>query len=99
MRGKRVAVAAAMVSFGLALYGALPARAASPGSTAYAQSGTAGVTGLSAEQAPRVRRVRPRIEIRPARKLVRDCVSWLEQEARPSGTVIVPKMRCWWRAG
>jgi hypothetical protein len=26
----------------------------------------------------------------------RECTSWLEQEARPSGTVIVPRMRCWW---
>jgi hypothetical protein len=66
-------------------------------SDAHAQAGVSGATDLSAQQA-RVR-VRPRIEIHPARRLVRDCVSWLEQEARPSGTVIVPKMRCWWRAG
>jgi hypothetical protein len=46
-----------------------------------------------------VQHARPRIEIRPARKLVRECTSWLEQEARPSGTVIVPRMRCWWRPG
>jgi hypothetical protein len=26
----------------------------------------------------------------------RACTSWLEPEARPSGTVIVPRMRCWW---
>jgi hypothetical protein len=98
MRGKRIVVAAAVAAFGLALYGALPARSASA-ANAYAQSGAAGATDLSAQRAPRVRRVRPQIEIRRARKLVRECVSWLEQEARPSGTVIVPKMRCWWRAG
>jgi hypothetical protein len=27
---------------------------------------------------------------------VRDCTSWLAQENRPSGPVIVPRMRCWW---
>jgi hypothetical protein len=80
---------------GFALYGALPGQAA-PADAAYAQAGT---TDPSARQAPRVRRARTRIEIRPARKLVRECVSWLEPEARPSGTVIVPRMRCWWRAG
>lgn len=30
---------------------------------------------------------------------VRTCDSWLEQEFRPSGTVIVPRMRCRWVAG
>jgi len=30
---------------------------------------------------------------------VRQCTSWLAQEARPSGTVIVPRMRCWWVPG
>jgi hypothetical protein len=29
----------------------------------------------------------------------RDCTSWLEPEWRPSGTVIVPRMRCWWVRG
>jgi hypothetical protein len=32
----------------------------------------------------------------PGPGAVRDCTSWLEQEARPSGTVIVPRMRCEW---
>jgi hypothetical protein len=30
---------------------------------------------------------------------VRDCASWLATENRPSGTVIVPRMRCWWQPG
>ena len=30
---------------------------------------------------------------------VRTCESWLEQEFRPSGTVIVPRMRCRWVVG
>ena len=27
---------------------------------------------------------------------VRQCTSWLAKENRPSGQVIVPRMRCWW---
>ena len=30
---------------------------------------------------------------------VRECNAWYEQEFRPSGTVIVPRMRCRWVAG
>jgi hypothetical protein len=30
---------------------------------------------------------------------VRQCRSWLEPENRPSGPVIVPRMRCWWEPG
>lgn len=30
---------------------------------------------------------------------VRTCQAWYEQEFRPSGTVIVPRMRCRWVAG
>ncbi|MFL6835428.1 MAG: hypothetical protein ACJ8F0_22855 [Xanthobacteraceae bacterium] len=30
---------------------------------------------------------------------VRECGSWLAVENRPSGTVIVPRMRCWWQPG
>jgi hypothetical protein len=26
----------------------------------------------------------------------RECRAWLAQEFRPSGTVIVPRMNCWW---
>ena len=48
-----------------------------------------------------------RIIIRPRRYLypypgpsaVRHCTSWLQPEYRPSGTVIVPQMRCWWVEG
>ena len=30
---------------------------------------------------------------------VRQCTSWLAAENRPSGQVIVPRMRCWWEQG
>jgi hypothetical protein len=32
----------------------------------------------------------------PGPGAVRQCTSWLATEHRPSGTVIVPHMRCWW---
>jgi hypothetical protein len=52
------------------------------------------------------RRARPRTRIRiyapyayPGPNAVRHCTAWLEPEWRLSGTVIVPRMRCWWVPG
>ena len=44
---------------------------------------------------------RPRLTIYPRRvypgpNAKRQCRSWLAQEYRVSGPVIVPQMRCWW---
>ena len=44
---------------------------------------------------------RPRVTIYPSRvypgpNAKRQCRSWLAQEYRVSGPVIVPQMRCWW---
>ena len=35
----------------------------------------------------------------PGRNAVRDCTATYVQEYRPSGTVIVPRMSCYWRPG
>lgn len=35
----------------------------------------------------------------PGPSAKRACVARLVQEARPSGTVVVPRMRCWWVGG
>jgi hypothetical protein len=35
----------------------------------------------------------------PGRNAVRDCTATYVQEFRPSGTVIVPRMNCYWRRG
>ena len=35
----------------------------------------------------------------PGPNAVRQCVDWYATEHRPSGTVIVPRMRCWWAPG
>ncbi len=58
------------------------------------------------------RRARPRVRIyrnedergvypryNPGPNAVRDCTAHLVQEFRPSGTVIVPRMNCFWRPG
>jgi hypothetical protein len=35
----------------------------------------------------------------PGRNAVRDCTAFYQPEYRPSGTVIVPHMSCYWRRG
>jgi hypothetical protein len=35
----------------------------------------------------------------PGPNAVRRCVDWYATEHRPSGTVVVPRMRCWWVRG
>ena len=35
----------------------------------------------------------------PGPGFVRECTSWLAQEFRPSGPVLVPRKRCWWQRG
>jgi hypothetical protein len=44
-------------------------------------------------------RVHPLAQTYPGPDAVRQCTAWLAPEYRPSGTVIVPKMRCWWERG
>ena len=50
---------------------------------------------LAAQARPRIT-IHPR-ETRPGPYAKRYCRSWLAQEYRVSGTVIVPRMQCWWR--
>jgi hypothetical protein len=40
-----------------------------------------------------------RIEIYPRQLLYRRCTDWYELQHRPSGTVLYPRMRCWWVRG
>jgi hypothetical protein len=54
----------------------------------------AGPSDLSAQA-----RRTPRLRVTPGRLLYRDCAFRLVQEFRPSGTVVVPRMRCWWVRG
>lgn len=57
-----------------------------------------------AQSTPGARTARQRIVIHPQRWTVeppptakRYCRSWLVQEYRVSGPVIVPRMQCWWQ--
>lgn len=97
---------------GLALAAALLLQAALP---AHAQAGlqarpqaAAAPTDLSSQQRrpPRRLRIYPRntpdgVYPRdfPGRNAVRECTATYVQEYRPSGTVIVPRMNCFWRRG
>jgi hypothetical protein len=44
-------------------------------------------------------RVHPLVQSYPGPDAVRQCTAWIAPEYRPSGTVIVPKMHCWWERG
>jgi hypothetical protein len=91
----------------------LPAAAASAQTAPRAQAAQASQPGtdLSA-QSRRVRRPPARVRIYrsydpddvypryfPGRNAVRDCTATYVQEFRPSGTVITPRMNCFWRPG
>ncbi|MET0708545.1 MAG: hypothetical protein ABWY82_17150 [Tardiphaga sp.] len=79
-----------------------------------AQAQTAGVTQAQPGTDLSAQNRRPRARVRiyrdddergvyprynPGPNAVRDCTANLVQEFRPSGTVIVPRMNCYWRRG
>jgi hypothetical protein len=78
---------------------------AQPAATRLAQAGPA------YETPSRTYRQRPRVRVyredergvypsyNPGPDAVRDCTAHYVQEYRPSGTVIVPRMDCFWRRG
>lgn len=85
-----------------------------PAARAVAQSSSAGIKVAQAvpqQWIPRHRRPVPRLRVTPYPQqgviphydpgpdAVRVCNAHYEQEYRPSGTVIVPKMRCHWTRG
>jgi len=89
--------------------GVLAGRAALAGALALCAAILAAPAAVSAEpQQPGIaardlsaQQRRPRITVTPRRTVlgphsVRQCRAWLAQEARPSGTVIVPRQQCWW---
>jgi len=75
------------------------------------QAPLSAVTEFSAQRrthrrAPTRVRVHPRYQpddvyprYNPGPNAVRDCTATYVQEFRPSGTVIVPRMHCFWRQG
>jgi hypothetical protein len=110
----RIGTAAILVAFaGTFLLPAAGARAqTAPKGLRTAQASQPAITEVSAQR--RVRqpstrlRVYPRYEPEPdgvypryypGRNAVRDCTATYVEEYRPSGTVIVPRMSCYWRGG
>jgi hypothetical protein len=74
-----------------------------PPAQAVAQNAVATQNGDSAAprrtHPPARIRVHPLPQSYPGPDAVRQCTAWLAPEYRPSGTVIVPKMHCWWERG
>lgn len=70
-----------------------------------AQARPAQAAAMQVAQAEPRRRTRTRIDVyprgysQPGPNSVRECQAWYVQEFRPSGTVVVPRMRCWWAPG
>jgi hypothetical protein len=98
----------------LAFAGTLLLPVAAPAQTApRAQTAQASQSGTEfSAQSRRVRRPPTRIRVYPTynpddvypryfpgRNAVRDCTATLVEEYRPSGTVITPRMNCFWRPG
>jgi hypothetical protein len=100
MHGQRLAILAA-VGIVVGFCAGPPASAADTGQEALA---TQAMAFEASAQSRRNRRARTRIQVYPRRYHLsptakRDCISWLEPEWRLSGTVIVPRLRCWWVHG
>ncbi|NEW88536.1 MULTISPECIES: hypothetical protein [Rhodopseudomonas] len=103
---ERVTIAAATLGLALAL--GLPTAASAQAQQAAPASAERSTDFSAQERARPPRRlpiyprddgdgVVPRYD--PGRNAVRDCSATYVQEYRPSGTVIVPRMNCFWRRG
>ncbi len=86
------------------------AQQASPEGVRVAQAVQPASTEVSAQHRPRRPTTRLRVtpyfepnavypHYYPGRNAVRECNATYVQEYRPSGTVIVPRMNCFWRPG
>lgn len=82
---------------------ALPASAQAQSTAAHVKTGGHGLTAdeFSAQSREVVRRTPRRVRIYrgsnyPGPNSKRVCNAYYEQEYRPSGTVIVPRMNCYW---
>jgi hypothetical protein len=108
MRIMRVATGLALV---VAVLGLMTAARAETATAVMRASGAAQAT--NSELSAQSRRPRPRIRVRiyredergvypsynPGPDAVRECSATYVQEYRPSGTVIVPRVNCFWRHG
>jgi Ni/Co efflux regulator RcnB len=108
----RVITAAVLVALGGAVFGPMASAQSAPQDRRIAQQWNSGATDASAQRQnrrpPTRLRVQPYYESSfdgvypryyPGRNAVRECTAHYVQEYRPSGTVIVPRMNCFWRPG
>lgn len=90
--------AAFVLAAGLALaMPAVDAVAAGQRDAASARASSMSDAGAQARPRPRVRIYQDSRPLGP--NAVRHCEAHYEREFRPSGTVIVPRMNCFWRRG
>jgi hypothetical protein len=95
----RAAVAAAAI-LAVAGFGPWPLAQAVAQTTGTSTAESDGVGSKPVRAHPPARiRVHPLAQSYPGLDAVRQCTAWLAPEYRLSGTVIVPKMRCWWERG
>ena len=105
----RIGIAALSLTFSVIL---LPADAARAQSGSAAQPAKAQSATEFSAQSRRTRRPPTRVYVYPrynpddvypryypGPNAVRDCTAHLVQEFRPSGTIITPRMDCFWRPG
>jgi hypothetical protein len=104
----RIRIAA--VGLAMAVMAAQPAAPPARGQAALSDTRLAQAAPLS-ETASQTRQRRPRVRIyredergvypsyNPGPDAVRECTAHYVEEYRPSGTVIVPRMNCFWRRG
>ena len=108
---RRIGTAAILLFFagGFALPTAGAQAETAPSGIRTAQASQPMATEVSAQRRRPLRRlpIYPRYEwepdvwprYNPGPNAVRDCTATYVQEYRPSGTVIVPHMNCYWRRG
>jgi hypothetical protein len=106
---KRIVTVAFWAAFaGLLLRGTIALAQTASTELRVVQAPTAVITDMSAQRRRPLRRVpiyrqewAPDVYPRynPGPNAVRDCAAHYVQEYRPSGTVITPRMNCWWRPG
>ena len=107
---KRIVTVVLWAAFGgLLLPGASAQAQMAPVGQRVAQTPASAVTDVSAQRRRPLRRVpiyrrdewAPDVYPRynPGPNAVRDCTATYVREYRPSGTVITPRMNCYWRPG
>jgi hypothetical protein len=107
---KRIVTAAMVTAFaGFFLQGEAAQAQTAPSGARTAQASRPTVTDASAQRRRPLRRVpiyrfdhwEPDVYPRynPGPNAVRDCTATYAPEYRPSGTVITPRMNCYWRPG